>query len=407
MSSSKGSAAGPRATGLKGEDSEGAERDTRGTEDGSRPSDEEAEEEEEEDDDVVDVTLAALPRSGRSRTSLRDIDPSKGNVRSLSQEFPDMAIGWNICDECGQAVSVEVPHPLAKPREKWNCRMNTWNVAMAQCCSESQWNAQFEEFVRGRHRVPRPWIIQGKTINKWWLYNSVTQMGGWETVKYNGWLPLLYEEIGITASDAGYRLRRIYETELLGFEQRCFKGKRYATPEERAKLFRDMSAAPTRKPPGVDRRRRTPAALPTDFAESSHTPPLKRSKGAFSWQTGEREFPTLGAGGLPSPGEPLDCCGGLMPLPGNPIWIPEGEVVTHADGGVSVDSAEYGAVFAIERLLGHTVTSDGEVYFRVQWKGGGEAQATWEQEWDLMETAGPLVDHYWCVHREYHAPPPR
>jgi len=28
--------------------------------------------------------------------------------------------------------------------------------------------------------------------------------------------------VGITASDAGYRLRRIYETELLGFEQRCF-----------------------------------------------------------------------------------------------------------------------------------------------------------------------------------------
>lgn len=29
-------------------------------------------------------------------------------------------------------------------------------------------------------------------------------MGGWETVKYNGWLPLLYEEIGARVCPALY-----------------------------------------------------------------------------------------------------------------------------------------------------------------------------------------------------------
>lgn len=30
--------------------------------------------------------------------------------------------GWNICDVCGQATAVELPHALATPNEKWNCR---------------------------------------------------------------------------------------------------------------------------------------------------------------------------------------------------------------------------------------------------------------------------------------------
>ena len=64
-------------------------------------------------------------------------------------------------------------------------------------------------------------------VNKWWLYNTVTQMGGWETVKYNGWLPLLYEEMALTVTDAGNRLKRIYESDLFEFELHHFKGKRY------------------------------------------------------------------------------------------------------------------------------------------------------------------------------------
>lgn len=52
-----------------------------------------------------------------------------------------------------------------------------------------------------------------------------------ETVKYNGWLPLLYDEMALTVSDAGNRLKRIYETDLLDFEALHFRGKRYNSPE--------------------------------------------------------------------------------------------------------------------------------------------------------------------------------
>eukprot|EP00668_Euglena_longa_P001689 GGOE01001994.1.p1 GENE.GGOE01001994.1~~GGOE01001994.1.p1 ORF type:complete len:764 (+),score=168.10 GGOE01001994.1:32-2293(+) len=210
-----------------------------------------SEEEEEAEEEEADLNASpSCPGHGPGRRrkrgrrkSHRDVDPAKGNIYSLKHEFRGKGIGWNICDHCGQATSVELPHALAKPKEKWNCSMNVWNPTMARCCSQADWERLYRQFMEKQKRQMREWVVQGKRVNKWWLYNSVTQMGGWETVKYNGWLPLLYDEMSLTVSDAGNRLKRIYETDLLDFEARHFRGKRYHSPEERCKLFRDTSPA--------------------------------------------------------------------------------------------------------------------------------------------------------------------
>uniref|UniRef100_A0A7S1I4R5 Chromo domain-containing protein n=1 Tax=Eutreptiella gymnastica TaxID=73025 RepID=A0A7S1I4R5_9EUGL len=204
-------------------------------------TDEDDDEEEEEQEGAKAVKKVGKQKRGsrRKRKNARDVDPSKGNIYSLKNEFRGKGIGWNICDACGQATSVELPYGLAKGSEKWNCSMNVWNPFMSKCSSEREWEKVYNAFMEKRKLTSREWIVQGKKVNKWWLYNTVTQMGGWETVKYNGWLPLLYDEMALTVTDAGNRLKRIYESDLYEFEQAHFKGRRYANPEERLRLFRD------------------------------------------------------------------------------------------------------------------------------------------------------------------------
>ena len=117
-------------------------------------SDEEPSDEEEEEEHEYPDTSEMIRKKGKKgrasrcrRKNTRDVDPSKGNIYSLKNELRDKGIGmcatwiailnvlalqpyanlycasgWNICDTCGQATSVELPYRLAKTTEKWNCR---------------------------------------------------------------------------------------------------------------------------------------------------------------------------------------------------------------------------------------------------------------------------------------------
>ena len=114
---------------------------------------------------------------------------------------------------------------------------------------------------------------------------------------------------------------------------------------------------------------------------------------------------------------PESCCNGIVqglcacdqPPPSAPppqfvhhgvCWL---QVQCGANGAISIVSEDQGTVHAIDRLLGHGVrASDGEVFFRVQWKGSDEEEATWESQDSLMQTARPLVALYW--NNNAHAP---
>jgi len=158
---------------------------------------------------------------------------------SLSHDLKDRGIGWNICCKCHQRTSVEAGHEFAG--NEWECTMNTWNPGMAECCTEQDFKRRYAQCADAETRsLKLTPTINGVPVNFHWLYNMVTQMGGWETVKTFGWLPLIYEEQKWTSSSIAHRLKHLFESHLLEFERRFFKGKRYDTPQQQSLLFRPL-----------------------------------------------------------------------------------------------------------------------------------------------------------------------
>ena len=47
---------------------------------------------------------------------------------------------------------------------------------------------------------------------------------GWETTRRNGWLPLIYETMNWKGTSVANRLKVIYETQLLAYENAHFRG---------------------------------------------------------------------------------------------------------------------------------------------------------------------------------------
>eukprot|EP00667_Euglena_gracilis_P015222 EG_transcript_15840 len=204
--------------------------------------------------------------AGNPKKIMWDDDHGKPDVHSLKCELRNMGVVWNICDSCGQSSSVEYPIPLAGEDEPFTCEMNTWNPNMAFCWPEAAWNECYADFIQ-RHGVKefRAPIINGQPVNLWYLYNFITQMGGWETVKQNGWLPIIYEEMNWTSTSIATRLKQIYETYLLDFENAHFFGKRYRSLEERTKLFRPRDDKPMPElAPREDRSSSAPPAANDD-----------------------------------------------------------------------------------------------------------------------------------------------
>jgi hypothetical protein len=120
--------------------------------------------------------------------------------------------------------------------------MNYWNPAMGYCMTEAQFEGRYNAYLKERrppaNRTFRP-TIGNKTVSLWFLYNLVTQLGGWDCVYNNRWLPYIYKENPSWAkyTSIANRLMVIYTGCLLGFEKIYFKGKRYNTPEKRLRIL--------------------------------------------------------------------------------------------------------------------------------------------------------------------------
>jgi len=251
--------------------------------------------------------MARLPEPARAlKKILYTDDHGTPNASSLHQELFDRGVLWNICDKCGQSTSVEDPFPLAVGDETFTCDMNTWNPNMAFCCTEEQWNRCYSDFIQQRgvreYRVP---TINGRPVNFWYIYNFVTQMGGWETVKQNGWLPLIYEEMRWTSTSIGNRIKMVYESCLLDFENAHFFGKRYRSLEERLKLFRGKDALP-------------PEIMPKGAVASSVVPPAPRA--AVSSSTAEDRTRKRRRRAGDDPGD-ADASGRLYTMTGERVWV--------------------------------------------------------------------------------------
>lgn len=153
-------------------------------------------------------------------------------------------LGWIECEHCGQWATVEAGYTMPSAHLKWRCQQNRWNPAMAQCVHEEDfhqalhewWAIHYkEEFASGRVLE-----IRGEKVSLWYIYNMVTQLGGWATVWANGWLPIIYREKPAWASltSIGNKMKQIYLKFLYAFEQAHFRGKRYATMKEGTQLWR-------------------------------------------------------------------------------------------------------------------------------------------------------------------------
>ena len=83
--------------------------------------------------------------------------------------------------------------------------------------------------------ITLPSKVRGEVLDLWWLYNVVTQMGGWQTVFSNTWLRWVYKQKeewnGMT--DIGNRLKIAYMAFLSRYEATNFQGCTYVTTEEK------------------------------------------------------------------------------------------------------------------------------------------------------------------------------
>eukprot|EP01006_Ploeotia_vitrea_P027404 TRINITY_DN60234_c0_g1_i1.p1 TRINITY_DN60234_c0_g1~~TRINITY_DN60234_c0_g1_i1.p1 ORF type:complete len:475 (-),score=67.68 TRINITY_DN60234_c0_g1_i1:263-1687(-) len=182
----------------------------------------------------------------------------------------DSSVTWLICDECGQSHSVEGDRAAkVQEIEPWTCSMNDWNPGMAYCWPKKQFDADYLAWGKKDNPHFRIPSLGSKQVDVWWLYNFVTQMGGWVTVKEHGLLPMIYgwNEDWARMKDIDNRLIHLYEEHLLKFEEEHFKGKKYRSKEELNKLYTTSSTTTN----GVREDPQTSATTPASSSATANT----------------------------------------------------------------------------------------------------------------------------------------
>jgi len=179
-------------------------------------------------------------RDAEAEGDVPPLEPIPGRIQSAG------ALGWVACGRCGQWSTVEAGNPIPIPAD-WRCTRNRWNPGLAYCQTEEEFTEAFAAWWRGQRHptgeegdtVPAV-TLGGERVNFWYAHNVVTQLGGWRTVCGNGWVAALYGSTPAWANSysIGHRLKQVYLRFLWGYEKETFKGKRYDTAEEGAKLWR-------------------------------------------------------------------------------------------------------------------------------------------------------------------------
>ena len=71
------------------------------------------------------------------------------------------------------------------PAAPWTCKDNTWNIGLARCFSEKEFESVYVAWwVETFDNQP---VLHGKRLDFWHVYSKVSQLGGWSTVTGNNW----------------------------------------------------------------------------------------------------------------------------------------------------------------------------------------------------------------------------
>eukprot|EP00906_Rhabdomonas_costata_P015798 RCo022665 len=135
-----------------------------------------------------------------------------------SSDVYNKGVVWNVCVRCGQRTSVELGQRIVPVGEPWECSENTWNPAMAHCCSREEFVAKYGAFLSRRGANLTLQMVFQKSLDPWVLYNRVTQLGGLDSVCRGRWLPLVYRTLGpkfAGLTNVAWTLRTAYTDILL------------------------------------------------------------------------------------------------------------------------------------------------------------------------------------------------
>ena len=111
-----------------------------------------------------------------------------------------------------------------------------WNIQLARCFSEKEFESVYVAW----------WVdtlISDRScrLDFWYVYNTVTQLGRWSTVTANNWHYHVHPKLSPEQLSSLY-LRYLYD-----FECAHFRGKRYDTKDEGAKLWSPVGVSLKRK----------------------------------------------------------------------------------------------------------------------------------------------------------------
>ena len=155
---------------------------------------------------------------------------------------PGSVVRWIKCDDCCQRVTMESGVANPPPAAPFTCKDNTWNTQLACCFFREELKSFYVAWWVGTFNTPPVLCgtVCGKRLDFWYVYNIVTQLGGWSTVTANGWqYPVLSGHPESSPQDfmSKQQLSSLYLRYLYDFECAHFRGKRYDTKDEGAKLW--------------------------------------------------------------------------------------------------------------------------------------------------------------------------
>ena len=121
------------------------------------------------------------PVHGNSRPGLRKVE-HVGTPQEL-------VVKWIQFDNCCQSVTIESDVATPLPDAPFTCKDNTWNTQLACCFSRDEVKSVYVAWwVDTFNTTPvLCGTVCGKRRDLWYVYNIVTQLGGWSTVTANCW----------------------------------------------------------------------------------------------------------------------------------------------------------------------------------------------------------------------------
>ena len=119
------------------------------------------------------VSLWGIPVHRNSRPGLRKVE----HVGTP----PGSVVGWIKCDDCCQWVTTESGVANPPPAAPFTCKDNTWNTQLACCFFREEFKSFYVAWWVGTFNTPPVLCgtVCGKRLDFWYVYNIVTQLGGW------------------------------------------------------------------------------------------------------------------------------------------------------------------------------------------------------------------------------------